>query len=239
MSIPNFSISRFLVTSLSILSLAAVIAIGVSRSTNLESATAIPITNEKGKQTAVFAGGCFWGVEAYFKIVNGVLKTTVGYAGGFTDFPGYKAVCSGKTGHTETVVIVYDSTITDLITLLEHFFFIIDPTELNKQGHDEGTQYRSAVFYYDIEDKEIIIDYIDSIRAEYQDDIVTETLPIMKFWEAEEYHQDYLEMNPGSYCHIDYTKFMCASKIDTLSYLKNKAKKMGISNLEKLNKIGN
>jgi peptide-methionine (S)-S-oxide reductase len=172
-----------------------------------------------------FAGGCFWGVEAYFKIVQGVIKTRVGYAGGFKDFPTYRPVCSGKTGHTETCTVAYDSSLTDLETLLEHFFFIIDPTELNRQGHDEGTQYRTAVFYYDIEDKEIIYDYIDSIRDEYDEDIVVEVLPIMKFWDAEEYHQDYLDVNPGSYCHIDNKKFMCASKIDTLSYLKKKAKK--------------
>jgi len=173
-----------------------------------------------------FAGGCFWGVEAYFKLVRGVVATKVGYAGGYIDFPSYKAVCSGKTGHTETCLIIYDTSQTDLETLLEHFFFIIDPTELNKQGHDEGTQYRSAVFYYDIEDKPIIIDFIDSIREDYEREIVTEVLPIMKFWDAEEYHQDYLENNPGSYCHINFSKFMSASKIDALSFLKKQSKKV-------------
>jgi len=184
-----------------------------------------------------FAGGCFWGVESYFKIVNGVLKTRVGYSGGFTDFPTYKQVCGGKTGHTETCAIVYDSTKTDLETLLEHFFFIIDPTEVNKQGYDIGTQYRSAVFYYDIEDKEVIENYIDSIASDYDEDIATEILPMIKFWDAELYHQNYLGNNPGSYCHIDNNKFQCASKIDTLSYLKNKAKKLSNNNNDNKNYI--
>lgn len=165
-------------------------------------------------KTIVFAGGCFWGVQNYFNQVKGVIKTRVGYTAGFTDFPSYRQVCSGETGHTEACIIHYDPNETNLRTLLKHFFNIVDPTLVDQQGPDIGSQYRSGIYYYSDDDREEIINYIDSIRDNYQSEIVTEVEQCDDFWEAEEYHHNYLEKNPDGYCHIEPEKFYCSIKID-------------------------
>lgn len=149
------------------------------------------------------AGGCFWGVEAYFAQIKGVMKTQVGYGQGTTAEPTYQQVCSGMTGYAEVCEVVYDETILPLQSVLEHFFRVIDPTILNRQGPDRGTQYRTGVYYSDEADKSIISDFISKVRRNYADPIVVEVAPVVNFYLAEEYHQAYLQKNPGGYCHVD------------------------------------
>lgn len=149
------------------------------------------------------AGGCFWGVEEYFSRINGVIDTEVGYANGSRENPSYQQVCTGTTGHAETTYIKYDENIVSLESLLERFWRIIDPTSLNKQGNDRGSQYRTGIYYVNEEDLPIIEKSLDSIKPKYKKPIVTEVRPLKSFFNAEEYHQDYLKKNPGGYCHID------------------------------------
>ena len=148
------------------------------------------------------AGGCFWGLEAYFQRVKGVLKTTAGYIDGLSENPTYKDVCDGS-GHAEAVYLEYDENIIELNKILKHFFRIVDPTQINKQGNDIGKQYRSSIYYYDFEDSLTIEKYIESIKANYKKPIQTQVLIASTFYDAEEYHQKYLDNNPNGYCHID------------------------------------
>jgi len=148
------------------------------------------------------AGGCFWGVEAYFSRVKGITKTVVGYIDGIAPNPSYEEVCNGS-GHAEAVYIEYDESVITLNKILKHFFRIIDPTQRNRQGNDIGTQYRSAIYYYDKEDMEVAKQFIKSVKGNYKKPIQTEVLLASTFYEAEEYHQKYLDKNPYGYCHID------------------------------------
>lgn len=148
------------------------------------------------------AGGCFWGVEAYFSRVKGITKTVVGYIDGISQNPSYEEVCNGS-GHAEAVYIEYDKSVIDLNKILKHFFRIIDPTQRNRQGNDIGKQYRSAIYYYDQEDMEVAKQFIESVKRNYKKPIQTEVLLASTFYEAEEYHQKYLDKNPYGYCHID------------------------------------
>lgn len=149
------------------------------------------------------AGGCFWGLEAYFSRIPGIFSVTVGYANGSTEFPTYEEVCTQNTGHAEAVHIEYNVAETDLETLLIHFFRIIEPTSLNKQGNDVGTQYRTGIYYTDESDKIIINRMIEHIQKHYERPIVVEVLPLNDYYLAEDYHQKYLEKNPTGYCHIN------------------------------------
>ncbi len=159
-------------------------------------------------ETATLAGGCFWGVQAYYQLVKGVVSTKSGYTGGKTKDPTYEAVSSGKTGHAESVELVFDPKIVSYETILKHFFDLHDPTELNRQGNDVGTQYRSAIFYHSPEQEKIAKAVIKELgKKEYKGKkIVTEVVPASTFYSAEEYHQDYLKKNPGGYCHVNLSK---------------------------------
>ncbi|MFA6941294.1 MAG: peptide-methionine (S)-S-oxide reductase MsrA [Clostridiaceae bacterium] len=150
----------------------------------------------------VFAGGCFWGVQAYFDTIKGIVKTEVGFANGNKENPSYEEVCSHTTGFAEACLIQYDENKIDLNKLLAAYFIIIDPTVLNRQGHDTGSQYRTGIYYYDENDFSIITKFIENQQKNYKEKIVTEAGPIRNFYPAEEYHQRYLEKNPGGYCHI-------------------------------------
>lgn len=154
------------------------------------------------------AGGCFWGVEAFFSKLPGVIYTSVGYANGKTQNPTYEQVCTGKTGFAETVLIDYDTNIISLKDLLKHYFEIIDPTTLNKQAHDVGSQYRTGIYYVDDNDKKIIQDTLKQEAKKYPKPIVTEVKKLENFYEAEEYHQKYLDKNPHGYCHINLSKVL-------------------------------
>lgn len=151
-----------------------------------------------------FAGGCFWGVEAYMARVYGVYDVTSGYANGTTEEPTYEEVLYENTGHAETVHVQYDPDRIDLESLVSQFFMIIDPTLLNQQGNDKGTQYRTAVYYESEEDRAVIDGVMASEKERYEKPIVTEVEPLEHYYLAEEYHQDYLEKNPDGYCHIEF-----------------------------------
>ena len=152
------------------------------------------------RKTIYLAGGCFWGVEAYFKRQKGVVETTVGYCNGTTAFPKYEDLKSGKASHAETVKIVYDDQMISLETLLVHYLRFVDPYSVDRQGEDEGHQYRSGVYYCDL---------LDGIGAEsffsgrLEPGWKIEIKQMNNFYPAEEYHQDYLDKNPGGYCHVN------------------------------------
>jgi len=150
----------------------------------------------------ILAGGCFWGVEAYFSRVKGVLTTQVGYTDAEGKNPTYHDVCN-NSGHVEAVYVTYDESVTPLTKILEHFFRIINPTEVNRQGNDIGVQYRSAIFYFDIEDYDLINHFIEELQKNYTKKIYTYVKPAGIFYDAEDYHQDYLDKNPMGYCHIN------------------------------------
>ena len=154
-----------------------------------------------------FAGGCFWGVEYLLKQQKGVLETETGYMGGTTESPSYGDICSGSTGHTETVKIIFDPSKTSYEVLAKYFFEIHDPTQSDRQGPDVGTQYRSAIFVTGSEQKVVTMELIVSLRKRGVD-VVTEVLPAGTFWPAEEYHQDYYQ-NTGKvpYCHFYQKRF--------------------------------
>jgi peptide methionine sulfoxide reductase msrA/msrB len=156
-------------------------------------------------RTAVFAGGCFWGVEYHFSRIKGVLDVKSGYTGGETRNPTYKQVCTGRTGHAEAVQITYDPAAVDYETLAKLFFEIHDPAQVNRQGPDIGTQYRSAVFYADEEQRQVAEKLVAELKRKgYQ--VATTVERAETFWEAEDYHQDYYDRTGHQpYCHI-YTK---------------------------------
>ncbi len=149
--------------------------------------------------TAVFSGGCFWGVEAVFKHVKGVTKVVSGYAGGAADTAHYEIVSTGTTGHAESVQVTYDPSKVSYDDLLKVFFFVAhDPTELNRQGPDSGTQYRSSIFYENDAQKKMADDYIAQLdrKHAFSKPIVTKVVPLAGFYPAEDYHQNYLELHP-------------------------------------------
>ncbi len=149
------------------------------------------------------AGGCFWGVEAYFQQLKGVLSTRVGYGQGTTENPTYEQVCSERTGHAEVCEVTYDQALLSLRNLLEHFFRIIDPVTLNRQGPDQGSQYRCGVYYSDEVERELILSFIREQQSSYAEPIVVEVEPVRNFYLAEAYHQNYLQKTPNGYCHIN------------------------------------
>lgn len=154
-----------------------------------------------------FAAGCFWGAEKYFDLVQGVISTDVGYANGKTVSPTYEEVCQNNTGYAEAVRIRYDETILPLSFLLSLFYDAIDPTSLNRQGGDFGTQYRTGIYYTDDNDLPIIQNSIQELAKQYTKPIVIEIAPLENYYTAEDYHQKYLDKNPGGYCHIGKAQF--------------------------------
>ena len=156
------------------------------------------------EQTASFAAGCFWGVEARFREVEGVVDALSGYMGGHLDNPDYKAVCRGDTGHAEAVQVTFDDEQVSFRQLLDVFFDMHNPTTLNRQGPDFGSQYRSAVFWHDEDQRAVAKQKIGEIdeSGKWSDPVVTEVAPAAQFWKAEEYHQRYFEKNGAGYCHI-------------------------------------
>ncbi|KYH25726.1 peptide methionine sulfoxide reductase MsrA [Halalkalicoccus paucihalophilus] len=154
-------------------------------------------------EIATFGGGCFWCTEAAMKELDGIVSVTSGYAGGHVEDPTYEAVCSGETGHAEVVQVEYEPDAISYDELLEVFFATHDPTQLDRQGPDVGTQYRSIVLYHDETQRERAAAYIEALDEESNDDVETELEPLERFFEAEEYHQDYFEKNPNdAYCRM-------------------------------------
>ncbi len=177
----------------------------------------IPVGSKKktaNEAVALFGEGCFWHAEIVFQSLEGVRDAVSGYAGGTVTNPGYEEVCSGSTGHAEVVQVYYDTTKISYETLVKAFFASMDPTELNRQGHDAGTQYRSVAFYKTDKEKQIIEAEIKRINdsKKYSNKIVTQVMPYKNFYEAEDYHQEYIVHNPGnSYVQMvsipDYVTF--------------------------------
>jgi peptide-methionine (S)-S-oxide reductase len=158
-------------------------------------------------EKATFAAGCFWGVEAFFLEVPGVANAVSGYIGGHADNPHYKQVCSGLTNHAEAVEVTFDATQVSYEKLVDLFFKMHDPTTLNRQGPDVGTQYRSAIFTHSPEQERIARAKIDALRAAktFRRPIVTKVEEAPQFWPAEDYHQRYFEKNGGQ-CHVSYAE---------------------------------
>lgn len=158
------------------------------------------------------AGGCFWGTEHYFKQIDGVLETETGFANGNTDNPTYEEVYTDTTGYAETVRVAYDETKVSLEFLVDMFFHAIDPTLLNRQGHDEGTRYRTGVYYTDETELPVIKRIFNEKQKLYDQPIVTEIAPLRNFFPADEYHQNYLDKHPDGYCHLPVELFEFARK---------------------------
>ncbi len=155
-------------------------------------------------ELATFGAGCFWGVEVEFGRLPGVTETAVGYEGGQTERPSYKDVCTDQTGHAEVVELTFDPTKVKYETIVEAFFNLHDPTQLNRQGPDWGTQYRSAIFFHSPEQEATAKRVIEKLTAEqkFRKPIVTQVVPAQTFWKAEDYHQKYLEKRGAVSCHI-------------------------------------
>ena len=168
--------------------------------------------NMKNLSEIYFAGGCFWGTDHFLKQIRGVKSTQVGYANGNIANPTYQQVCTGKTNFAETVKVEYNPQEVPLKLLIDLFFKTIDPTSLNRQGNDKGSQYRTGIYYTDKVDLPTIRTAIDELAKEYSKPIVIEVKPLSNFYKAEEYHQDYLDKNPGGYCHINPALFELAKK---------------------------
>ena len=152
-------------------------------------------------KTVYFAGGCFWGTQKFFDQFDGVIETEVGYANGATENPSYQEVCM-KSGHAETVKVVYDSSRISLTELTEYYFMTIDPMAYHRQGADKGIQYRTGIYYMDEEDLSELKACYAKEQEKYSHPMEVELQPLENFYSAEEYHQKYLEKNPGGYCHI-------------------------------------
>ena len=158
---------------------------------------------EQNKEIATIAGGCFWCIESCFNMLKGVDSVLSGYSGGHTENPTYKEVCTGETGHAEVVQITFDPTVITYEQILDIFWFLHNPTTLNRQGEDIGTQYRSSIFYHSLEQKDKALTSLKASedRQDWEGKYVTEIVPFEKFWSAEDYHQGYYNDNPDQpYC---------------------------------------
>ena len=188
-----------------------VVAFVFFRNTNLEKNVSLPQTDlnddrvygDDDMEVIYLAGGCFWGLEEYMQRLDGVVDASSGYANGNTKKPSYEDVVSKNTNHAETVQVKYNPEETDLANILLYYFKVIDPTVLNRQGPDRGTQYRTGIYYTDDTQLDVIEKIIKQEQKKYTKAIVVEVKPLENFYIAEEYHQDYLKKNPNGYCHID------------------------------------
>lgn len=170
--------------------------------------------------TIYLAGGCFWGTEHFMKMVHGVVNAEVGYANSNVPDPSYKEVCTGRTGAAETVMVEYDPQEVSLPFLLSLYYQTIDPTSLNKQGNDRGTQYRTGIYYTDPSELPVIEKSLEQLQAHYSKPLAIEVVPLKNFYPAEDYHQDYLDKNPGGYCHINPGLFRMAKEVRDTTLLK-------------------
>lgn len=165
--------------------------------------------------TIYFAGGCFWGTEHFFKQIDGVVDTEVGYANSLIPHPTYREVCTGQTQAAEGVRVVYDTTKINLLKLIELYLMTIDPTSVNHQGNDVGSQYRTGIYYTTADQQRAAIATLDKEATRHTRPLAVEVEPLVNFFQAEDYHQDYLDKNPGGYCHISPELFDVAKKAKT------------------------
>ena len=164
------------------------------------------------------AGGCYWGAEKYLASLKGVTATEVGFANGHTVTPAYVEVKHGDTGHAETVHVTYDESVIPLPSLLRLFLRIIDPTSVNRQGEDVGTQYRTGIYWVNPEDEPTVREILNDLEKTVGQKLAVEALPLRCFYPAEEYHQKYLDKNPGGYCHVPWAEIRWAQGIDPKEY---------------------
>ena len=153
-------------------------------------------------KTIYLAGGCYWGMEHFLGLIRGVMDTEVGFANGNTDSPTYEEVYTDSTGYAETVKVKYDSAVLPLVDLVGLYFKAIDPLSLNQQGEDQGTRYRTGIYFTDQADEPVIRKVYDEVQQRYNAPFAVELLPLRNFYPADEYHQDYLTKNPEGYCHL-------------------------------------
>jgi len=182
-----------------------------------------PQTDSSAHDAATLAGGCFWCLEAVFELVEGVERVDPGYTGGSVKDPTYEQICTGNTGHAEAVQLTFDPAVVSYRKLLDLFFVIHDPTTLDRQGPDAGTQYRSAVFYHSPEQREAAEAAIADLTASgvWKDQIVTEVVPLMEYFQAEEYHREYYRRNPNSgYCQVIIAPKVAKLRKERLAALK-------------------
>jgi methionine-S-sulfoxide reductase len=165
------------------------------------------MNSEDSKKEIYLAGGCFWGTEKYLSGIKGIVSTSVGYANGNTENPTYEEVCHHNTGHAETVKVEYDPNVITLAYILTLYYDVINPTSVNRQGGDTGSQYRTGIYYNDDKDLDIIKESINELQKKYDKPIAIEVVPLRNYYLAEEYHQKYLDKNPNGYCHIGIDKF--------------------------------
>ena len=199
MKIRNLTLYRYILGSFLIISLTAAIASSAPQTKLPEPLSDISTTTGTGKQTVVLSGGCFWGMEAVFEHLKGVSDVISGYSGGNPATAHYDLVSSGQTGHAESVKITYDPSQISYSQLLKIYFLVArDPTELNRQGPDSGTQYRSAIFFTNEQQKQVAKAYIEQLNKAhtFSKPIVTQLVPLKAFYAAEEYHQNFIDHNP-------------------------------------------
>lgn len=194
--------------------IALVVSSGLSTAQKTINEPYLKNTKMNNVKEVYFAGGCFWGTEHFMKQINGVLHTEVGYANGKTNYinPTYEQVCNENTGFAETVKVDYNPQQADLKGLIKLFFKTIDPTSLNRQGNDRGTQYRAGIYYVDNADLSVIKEVVAELAKEYSKPVVVEMEPLRNFYPAEDYHQDYLDKHPNGYCHISPDLFDMVKK---------------------------
>jgi peptide methionine sulfoxide reductase msrA/msrB len=164
------------------------------------------------KREIYLAGGCFWGTEHFIKQIQGVISTETGFANGHTENPTYKQVYTDTTGYAETVKVVYDADVLNLELLIQLYFKAIDPTSLNKQGEDEGTRYRTGIYYTSDIDLPVIMQVFNEVAKDFLQPLAVEVLPLQNYYPADEYHQDYLDKHPDGYCHLSPALFEMAKK---------------------------
>lgn len=201
MSTRSFTLSRYLLLCLSLILLTSIVIMrSASYAILFNPATDISTSTVKGKQTAVLAGGCFWGMEAVFEHLKGVSDVVSGFSGGSATTANYELVSSGLTGHAESVKITYDPSQISYEQLLKIYFLVAhDPTQLNRQSPDSGKQYRSVIYFANDEQKRVALYYINQLNKAhiFHKQIVTQLLPLNGFYQAEEYHQDFIDRNPN------------------------------------------
>lgn len=188
---------------------------------------------EANLQEIYLAGGCFWGTEHFIGMVKGVESTEVGYANSSIPNPTYREVCTGRTGAAETVKVVYDTDSVSLPFILNLYFMTIDPTSVNRQGNDTGTQYRTGIYYTNPADSSVVRLCLEELQAEYSEPVAVEYGMLQNFYPAEDYHQDYLEKNPGGYCHINPALFKIAAEARDNSVKEKKYSKPSDEELRK------
>ncbi len=221
-------VKKYVYSTLIIL-LAAVLVVGCYREVaadkdedmNTKGMNTEDMVDVENLSTIYLAGGCFWGVEEYMTRIDGVYDAVSGYANGNTENPTYEEVIYNGTGHAETVKVTYDSKIVSLDDILTYFFLVVDPVSVNRQGNDVGTQYRSGIYYENEEDMKVANAHLEKLAEKYDEPIAVEVEPLNGFYDAEEYHQDYLEKNPSGYCHIDMNainNFIKPEEIDADDY---------------------